>query len=149
MPAKAGKMVLALAVFAAVGVILLGPIAASVNQNTGTQSVVNESHTVEFGTAIELDGYDIDSGSETVRAFNNTTDTFVVVDQAGNYTIQESAGTIRLNSTDTEFHEGEEFLVSYTYQASDPLTTTVVGFIPLGVGLLIFVGISSRVMEMV
>lgn len=144
MASGSSKIVLSLAVFAAVGVIMLSPISTTVSSNTGMQSVANETHAVDFNQTIDLRGYDVDPGSETVYGYNQTSGNYEVA-PASDYTLTESSGELDLNSSSTLFDEGEDVKVSYDYRASDALTTLVVGFIPLGVGLLIFMGIASRV----
>ena len=148
MASGSAKVVVALAVFAVVGVIMLSPVSTTVNSNTGAQAVTNETHAVDFDNTIDLRGYNVDPASETVYGFNQTSGDYEVAPDS-DYTFTDSSGELELNSSSTLFDEGEDVKVSYDYQASDSLTTTVVGFIPLGVGILIFMGIASRVEEMV
>lgn len=144
MASREARLVLALAVFVAVGVIFLGPVADTVSSSTGTQTVTNETVTAAFNQTIDLQGYDVNAGSETVYAPNGS-GVYVVAAESGNYTFYDAAGAIEFNSSSTLIQEGEEVRVSYTYVASDATTTLVVGFIPLGVGLLIFVVVSRHV----
>jgi len=147
MASQSAKVVLTLAVFAAVGVLMISPVSTTVNENTGAQSVVNETHAVDFANVIDLSGYDVDPGSETVYGYNETASAYEVA-PAGDYTLTDSSGELELSSSSTLFDEGEDVKVSYDYQASDELTALVAGFIPLGLGLLIFVGIARRVEAM-
>ena len=133
-----------LAVFAAVGVIMLSPVNTTVQNNTGVQSVVNETHAVDFNETLDLRGYDIDPGSETVYGYNQTSGSYEVV-PASDYTLADSTGELDLDRSSTLFDEGEQAKISYDYEASDDLTTLVVGFIPLGVGILVFMGIATHV----
>ena len=144
MASGTAKVVLMLSVFAVVGVIMLNPVTTTVNGNTGQQSVTNETHAVDFDEALELRGYDIDPASETVYGYNQTSGSYEVAPDS-DYTLADNSGELTLESSSSLFDEGEDVKVSYDYQASDDLTTLVVGFIPLGVGLMIFVGIASRV----
>lgn len=144
MPSQPAKLVIALAVFAAIGVIFLGPVADTVASSTGTQTVTNETVTAAYNQTFDLQGYDVNAGSETVYA-PNASGTYVVAAEAGNYTFYDAPGEIEFNSSSSLIQEGDEVRVSYTYVASDATTTLVVGFIPLGLGLLIFVGIARNV----
>lgn len=146
MASRSAQVVLALAVFTAVGVILLGPVAAVTDQSTGSQTVTNETVVANHDTAVDLRGYDIDENSETVWGFNDTSGAYEQASSPGDYSIDYNSGELTVNSSSTLIQDGEEVKVSYTYQAAGQLATLVIGFIPLGVGLLIFVGIANRVM---
>lgn len=146
MASGTAKVVLSLAVMAAIGVLMISPVSTVVADNTGTQSVVNETHAVDFNQTIDLRGYDVDPGSETVYGYNETAGSYEEA-PASDYTFHDSSGTLDLNSSSTLFDEGEDVKVSYDYQAADATTTLVVGFIPLGVGLLIFVGVAKGVQD--
>ncbi len=137
-----------LSVFAAVGLILLSPVSSTITNNTGTQVVTNESHAVDFDESIDLRGYNIDPGSETVYGYNDSSGSYEVA-SASDYSLNDETGTLDVNSSSALFDEGEDVSVSYDYQASDDLTTLVVGFIPVGMGVLIFFGITSAVERMV
>lgn len=130
-----------LAIFAAVGVILLSPVITVVDGNTGTQSVENETVAVDFNKSVDLKGYQIDPGSETVYGYNETSGSYEQA-ASSDYTLHEDSGEIEFNSSSTLFDEGEEAKVSYTYEASDATTSLVVGFIPVGVALYIFVNVA-------
>jgi len=138
-------MVLGLAIFAAVGVILLGPVAGVVDQNTGDQTVTNETVHADYDQSVDLRGYDLVANSETVWGYNDTSGSYEQATSPDDYTLNDAGGDLSFNSSSSLIEDGEEVKVSYDYQASDTLTTLVVGFIPLGVGLLIFVGVAKRV----
>ncbi|WP_423745103.1 hypothetical protein V5735_03495 (plasmid) [Haladaptatus sp. SPP-AMP-3] len=148
MASGSAKVVITLSVFAAVGLILLSPVNSTVTNNTGSQAVVNETHAVGFNESIDLRGYNIDPASETVFGYNDTSGSYEVA-PASDYTLTDGSGTLDLKSSSTLFDEGEDVKVSYDYQASDDLTTLVVGYIPVGMGILIFFGISRAVGGMV
>lgn len=145
MASRAAQVVLALAVFSAVGVIMLGPVASVVDANTGTQTITNETVVADYNQSIDLQGYDIDSASETVWGLNDSSGNYEQASSPGDYTLDEGSGEVSFNSSSTLIQEGEEVKVSYTYQAAGPLASLVIGFITLGLGLLIFVGIANRV----
>lgn len=142
---RVAGMVLGLAIFAAVGVIMIGPVSSVVADNTGTTTVTNETVNADFTETVDLRGYDIDQGTETVYGFNDTAGAYEVASSPGDYTINYDAGKLDVNSSSTLIQDGEEVKVSYDYQAAGTIATLVIGFVPLALGLLIFVGIANRV----
>lgn len=137
-----------LAVFATVGVVLLGPVSGVVAQNTGTTSVTNETVYADYNESSDLRGYDINPGSETVYALNDSSGNYVVASASGNYTLHEGTGAISFNSSSSLIQSGEKVKVSYDYQAAGDLTTLILGFAPLGVALVIFIGVARNVTGM-
>lgn len=129
-----------------VAAVLLNPIAGVVNDNSGDQDVVNESVTAQHDEYVDLDGYDIETDSETVYYTNNTSGNWEAATRGTDYEMNYSAGSVQaLSSGDIE--DGEELKVSYTYAATDGTTTTVVSMVPLFVALLILGVIASRVQD--
>lgn len=145
---KAAKIVLSLALFAAIGVIFLGPIITTVNGNTGTQAVTNETFVADSGNYTDLQGYDINENSETVYGYNESSGSFEVASEGSDYEMDYEAGRIKPNSSSTLIDDGEDVKVTYDYQATSGITTLIIGFIPVGVGLFIFVGVANRVQGM-
>lgn len=143
MPSKAAKVVMTLGVFAAIGVIMLAPIVTAVNSNTGTVSVTNETVTAQTGERVDLRGYSIDPATVTVEAYNDTSASWETTTE---YTLYEDPGEIQFDVQNaTNIEDGEDVRVDYKYQATGELTALVAGFIPVGVGLFIFVAIARRV----
>jgi len=143
MPSKAAKVVMTLGVFAAVGVIMLAPVVAAVNSNTGTVSVTDETVVAQSGERVALSGYDIDPATVTVEAYNDTSGSWETTTE---YTLYDQPGDIQFDVQNaTNIEDGEEIRVDYDYQATGELTALVAGFIPVGIGLLIFVPIARRV----
>jgi hypothetical protein len=139
-------MVLALGVFAAIGVIFLAPVVTAVNSNTGTVSVANENVTAQTGERVDLRGYDIDPATVTVEAYNDTSGSWETTTE---YTLYEDPGEIQFDvQNSTLIEDGEQTRVTYDYQATGELTALVAGFVPVGVGLFIFVGIARKVQEL-
>jgi hypothetical protein len=146
MPSKTARVVMALGVFAAIGVIMLSPIVAAVNSNTGTVSVTDEMVVAQDGERVDLAGYDIDPSTVTVEAYNDTSGSWETTTE---YTLYEQPGEIQFDvQNSTLIQDGEDVRVDYDYQATGELTALVAGFIPVGVGLFIFVGIANRVQKM-
>lgn len=147
MPNRAAQVVLALAVFAAIGMVMLSPVSSVVSANTGTQNVTNESVTASYNQTHDLKGYDLNAGSVKVYGYNQTSGKYEVASSPADYNVQTGPGKISFNSSSSLIDSGENVKVSYDYQASGALTSLVLGFLPLGVGLLIFVGIANGVMR--
>lgn len=144
MPTQTAKTVLALGVFAAVAVILLNPIISTVNGHTGVQSIENETVAAQFDESVDLQGYDIDNSSETVWAYNDTSGSYEQATEGTDYKLNPGPGTIELYNTSL-VDSGEDVKVSYDYQATGDLAALVLGFLPIGVALFIFVNISNAV----
>jgi hypothetical protein len=146
MPSKTARIVMALGVFAAIGVIMLTPIVTAVNSNTGTVSVTNETVTAQTGERVDLRGYDVDPSTVTVEGYNETSDSWETTNE---YTLYEQPGEIQFDTENSALiDDGDEVRVTYDYQATGELTALVAGFIPVGVGLFIFVAIANRVQGM-
>lgn len=144
MATRTAKVVVSLAVFAAIGVILLGPASTVVADNTGTTSVTNETVYADYNESSDLRGYDINPGSETVWVLNDSSGNYEQATSPDDYSLNEDPGTIDFNSSSTLVDSGDEVKVTYDYAASDELTALVAGFLPLGMGLLIFVAVANR-----
>jgi hypothetical protein len=145
MPSNTGRMVLTLGVFAAIGVIILAPVVTAVNANTGTVSVTDETVTAQTDERVELRGYDIDPGTVTVEAYNDSSGSW---EPTTEYTLYEQPGDIQFDVQNaTNIEDGEDVRVTYDYQATGELTALVAGFVPVGVGLFIFVAIGRKVEE--
>lgn len=101
---------------------MLGPLITSVDDNSGTQNVVNESVTADINNPVELQGYDL-TGTQTVY---DSTGTLV---PSSNYTIDATAGTINVTST-TYVSDGEEISVTYDYIAASSSASTILDLLP-------------------
>lgn len=134
----------ALAISVAVVVMMLGLSVAdqAIGQSTGIQSVDNESVTAVYDEEVELDAYDIQSG--TVEVYNASGDLV----PASEYTINEGPATINVSSSSTSIADGETIGVTFDYEAADSLTTFIVGFIPVLMGVLAFVAVARPITQM-
>lgn len=144
---RTATMVIGLTVFVAVGVILLGPAAGVVNDHTGTQTVTNETVTAAQNQSVDLQGYNVASGSVTVYGLNDTSGKYEVATSPEDYSVHRGPGTVSFNSSSSLIQSGESVKVSYQYQATDGVTSLVLGFLPLGLGLVIFTVVASKVQE--
>jgi len=134
----------ALAISVAVVVMMLGLSIAdqAIGQSTGIQSVDNESITAAYDEPVELDAYDLQSG--TVEVYNASG----ALVPSGEYTVNEGPATINVSSSSTSIADGETISVTYDYEAADSLTTFIVGFIPVMMGVLAFVVVARPVTRM-
>jgi len=105
------------------------------------QTESNETFTADFGNAVDLAGYNIDES------------TLVVVDSNGdtipesNYSVDTEPGEITVfsNATNSGVSDGDSLETTYDYQATGSTTTTVVGFIPVMLGVLLMVALSRKI----
>jgi hypothetical protein len=146
---KTAGLVIGVVVAAIIGVLFLPVVSDAVGSSTGSQDVTNETVTGQHGEWVELGGYDIDENSETVWGYNDTSGSYEQAIEGTDYDIRYSEGEIQANSSSTLIDDGEQIKVSYTYQATGSTTTLVAGFVPLMIGLLVFVSVAMKVRDMV
>jgi len=130
---------------AVIGVIFLGPVANAADTNTGTQTVTNETVAAQTDEYVDLGGYNIVDGSETVYGYNDTSASYEVASAGSDYDLKNGPGEIKANSSSSLIEDGEDIKVSYDYEASSDITATVVGFIPVMLGTLVFAKIAMGV----
>jgi hypothetical protein len=125
------------------GVVFLQPVVAVINDNTGVQSVGNESVTADLGNFTELNGYSLVNGSVEVTDDSGTT----IYSEGTDYEVDYEAGKLKA-LTGGSISDGESLLVDYDYEATESGTTTVLGFVPVMFGVLLLVasarGIQSK-----
>ena len=140
----------ALAVSVAIIVMMIGLSIAddAIGQSTGTQTVTNETATALYNESVDLDGYDLVSGTVTVYGFNDTSSSYEVATAGTDYSVNLGPGTIEANSSSTLIQDGETVKASYDYVAADALTTFIVGFIPVMMGVLAFVAVAGPITRM-
>lgn len=143
---SAGAMVV-LIVAAVVGILFLPVMADTVNNSTGTQTITNETVTADYDTAVTLDGYQLVQDSETVYGYNDTSASWEVATSGTDYEMNYEPGEITVLNSSSLIDDGEELRVTYDYQATDSTTTLVLGFLPLLLGVLIFVTLAAGVMK--
>lgn len=141
------RTVAAILVAAAIAATLFAPFAGAVTDNTGTQSVTNESVTAApAGEVASLGGYDLVSGSETVYWYNSSSSSYEQVTAGTDYEINEEPGEIKTLSGG-EISDGDDLKVTYDYEATGSTTTSVVTVAPLLLALLVLVVLSKPIME--
>jgi len=127
------KLILTIALGIAISLVVLQPVIASINDNTGVQTEV-ENATADVGNYTDLSGYDLKSGTVSVEDQSGT-----AYSQGSDYEVALDNGSVKALSSGT-ISDGETLNVSYDYQATSGATTTVLGFIPVifGTVLLVF-----------
>jgi len=133
---------MAVAIAVAIAAILLSPTIAAVQDNTGTQTITDESATADYGNWTQLEGYQIVDGSETIEAQDGT-----AYSAGSDYEMAYENGSIQALSSGT-ITDGETLNATYDYKATSGMTTTVIGYGPLFLGLLLLVTLASKVQEM-
>jgi hypothetical protein len=144
MNGKAG-MVLAFMLAAVIGVIFLQPVVGAANDNSGTQTVTNETIDANYDTFVDLGGYAVVSGSETVWGYNDTDSSYETAVQGTDYELNLNSGEIKILNGSSLIEDGETVKVSYDYEASGELTATVMEFIPVMLGTLVLVIVARGV----
>lgn len=124
---------------------LFAPISTMINDSTGVQSVTNESLTADPGTWQELDGYQVEQGSETVWWYNSTSSSWEQL-SGSDYDVRYDPGELKVN-TSSSVQEGDDLKVSYDYQATSETSTTVLTMVPLFVALLMLGVLASKIMQ--
>lgn len=129
----------------AIAATLFSPIQATVNENSGTVSVANETVVADAGNYTELQGYNIVANSETVWGYNDTASAYEQASSPGDYELDTDAGQLKVNSSSTLIDDGEDVKVSYDYEATGGTTTSLIVLIPLFVALLMLVTAASYI----
>lgn len=130
------KSIVALVIAATIAMTLFTPVLDTVNANTGTQSVTNETVVAQHNTYVDLDGYEVDKNSETVYWYNETSSSYETATEGTDYNFNYSAGSIEAISSGA-IEDGEEIKVSYDYQATDGTTATIANLVPTFMALLV------------
>jgi len=141
------SVVIGFALAAVIGLIFLGPIVGAVNDNTGAQTVTNESVTANTGQFVDLGGFDLVDGSETVYGLNDTSGNYEVATAGSDYEMDNLDGEVKALSGSSLIEDGEAMKVTYDYTASGSVTSTVVGFIPVMIATLLLFVISQGVIK--
>lgn len=132
---------MAVAIAVAIAAILLSPTITAVQDNTGEQTI-NESVTADVGNWTQLEGYQIVEDSETIEGENGTE-----YSAGDDYEMTHKNGSIKALDGGT-ISDGETLNATYDYEATSGMTTTVIGYGPLFLGLLLLVTLAAKVQEM-
>jgi len=127
-----------------VGIIFMPAAVSAVDTSTGTQTVTNETVTAQTGEYVDLDGYELVDGTVTVYGYDDANSTYETAVDGTDYEVKLQPGQLQALNTSNLIEDGEEVKVSYDYQASGSMTTLVVGFVPLMIGVLLFVVLAKK-----
>jgi hypothetical protein len=136
---SSGKII-AIVLAVVLGIVVMQPVVGAVNDNTGTVSDA-ENVTADLGNYSDLGGYDLVDGTVVVESTDGTT----TYSEGSDYEVALENGSIKPLSSGT-ITDGETLNVTYDYNATDSSTTTVLGFVPVMFGVLLFVVVSRGVM---
>lgn len=130
----------------AIAATLIAPFATATSDNTGTQSVVNESVTADTGSYVDLGGYDINQGSETIYWYNSTSGSNETLSSPSDYEIRYDTGDLKANASGP-VSDGDQLYANYTYQATGGTTTALAKLLPVFFVLVILVSLVSKVTD--
>lgn len=130
-----------------IAAVLFSPIATVIGDNTGDQTVTNETVNANHGEYVDLTGYAIEDGSETVYEYNETSGSWETATSGTDYEMDYPPGEIQTLSGGS-ISDGDEIRVSYSYEATSGTTTTVLTMTPMFVALLILGTLAARVNDM-
>jgi hypothetical protein len=139
MDGQAAK-ILGIVLAVVLGMVVLTPVVSVVADNSGQVSET-ENVTANLGNYSGLGGYDLVDGSVTVESQGDGT----VYSEGSDYELALENGSVKALSSGT-IADGETLTVSYDYQATGSATETVLGFVPVMFGVLLFVVVSRGVM---
>jgi len=140
------KGIITLIIALTIGAVFFIPVANLVGGATDVQTVSNEAVTdnVQFDQTYQLDGYNVESGSETLEVDNGTD--WVTLSEGTDYEINTERGTVDFVDS-SNLDAGDTVRASYDWQQTDGTTASVVGLIPLMLALMLLVPIANRVSE--
>jgi hypothetical protein len=139
MDGQAAK-ILGIVLAVVLGMVVLTPVVSVVADNSGQVSE-NENITADLGNYSGLGGYDLVDGTVVVTSDDGTT----TYSEGSDYEVALDNGSIKALSGGT-ITDGEKLDVSYDYNATGSATETVLGFVPVMFGVLLFVVVSRGVM---
>lgn len=142
------RLVIALSLAAVVGMVLFVPLVDVVNGSTGDQTITNETVTAQSGEYVDLEGYSIEDGSETVYGFNDTSGSYEVASEGADYELALENGSLKALSGSSLIDDGEDVKVTYTYESTGSTTTLVSGFLPVMVAVLVFARLATGAQDM-
>jgi len=128
-----------------IGAVFFIPVANIVGGATDVQTVSNETVTdnVQFDQEYQLDGYNVQSGSESLEVDNGTWEGLT---EGTDYTINYERGTVEfINSSNLD--AGDTVRASYGWKQTDGVTGSIVDLLPMFLALMLLVPLANRVSE--
>lgn len=126
------------------GMIFMPAVVDAVDTSTGTQTVTNETVSAQYDEGVDLDGYQVESGTVTVYGYNDSSASYETATEGTDYEVKLEPGELKVLNGSTLIEDGEDVKVSYDYEASGATTTLVVGFVPLMIGVLLFTHVARK-----
>lgn len=137
--------IVGVAIAVAIAAILLNPVVTAVQDETGVQTVTNETVTVQNDTYTDLEGYNLENGSVTVYGYNDTSGNYEQATEGTDYEINLEPGEIKAANGSSLIEDGEDVKVTYDYAATSGMTTTIIGYGPVFLGLLLLTTVGMKV----
>lgn len=141
------KTIMAVIIAVTIAATLFAPVANAVTDNSGSVSITNETVTAQYGQYVDLEGYDIDDGSETVW-MQEGDGSYTQGTETTDYEMANANGSVQALSGSSTIDDGETIKVSYTYQATSSQAETVLVIIPLMMGVLMLGVMAGKIMGM-
>lgn len=139
-----GRQLAAVFIAVTIAAVFLTPINTVVTGSTGVQTVTNETVTADVGNYSSVTGYDVESGSEEVIRYNESTGQNETLVEGTDYEFDYENARIKPLSGGS-VDDGDTLYVSYDYQATSSTVATIGGLVPLFVALLILVTLSNKI----
>lgn len=141
------KTIVGVTLAVAIAAILLGPVVTAVNGQTGTQTVTNETVTADTGNWSEFDGYQVVDGSVTVYGYNDSADSYEEATEGTDYELRLESGEIKALEGSSLIEDGETVKLSYDYEATDDMTSTILGYGPVFLGVLLIATLGTKITD--
>jgi hypothetical protein len=139
-----GQKIAALLIGVTIAATLLTPVASTVTDNTGTQTVTNTTVTADVGNwSADLEGYNVVQTSETVYWYNSSSGANETLTEGTDYEFDYDDARVKPLSGGS-VSDGDTLYVSYDYQATSGTVQTVSDLIPMFLVLLILVTIGNK-----
>ena len=137
-----GRVVAATLIAMTIVAVFIGPLASITNDNTG-EVEFEDSVTGSTSEYVEIPGiYDITS-NYTVELDDGTS-----LSEGTDYQLNQTDGTILVDSGSSTASDGDTLVIRGEYQASGTTTTTVATLVPLFAGLLILGTAAMKMRQM-
>lgn len=145
--AQGMKAIVGVALAVAIAAILLGPVVTTVNGQTGVQTVTNETVSADTGNWVDTDGYQFVDGTVTVYGYNDSADSYEEATEGTDYELDLAAGEIKALEGSSLIDDGETVKITYDYEATDGMTSTIIGYGPVFLGLLLLTTVGMKVQQ--
>lgn len=136
-PSRITTLVVALVI----GAALLSPVVGVVTDNVGEVTVDEEEFTdVDVGEWYDLDGTNLVEDSETVEY--DSGEGWTEASSGTDYEMNYDNGSVQFLEGG-DISAGDDVRVSYDYEATDGMTTSIIELIPLFIALFLLVALAA------